>query len=206
MFDVIRNQYRLSCPHEDGHVWVSISNFRSIKRLRGAHAPAVFRVLYDCTCGDRHESLVTHDALDWRPLATESTSTFTNLLTGSRELLSHEMAEIARMHIRQGRWPWTFYCHPESALRPGFPSALRMVTPHDGGEDQLGVLVRCFTCARLSVNLVSRTHLDVPFHNDRVIHYVPRILGSDQVTTEEAFRHQLEGGVYRSQLTERRAG
>lgn len=205
MFDVIRNQFRMRCPADGSHVWVSISSFRSIKRLRGASTPAVFRVSYDCPCRDRHESLVTHDTLDYKPLATESTSTFTNLLTGSRELLGVEMSELAGFHIRQGKWPWTFYCHPESALRPGFPSALRMVTPHDRTGESLGVLVRCYTCTRLSLNLVSRPHLDVPFFNDPVIHFVPRVLADEHVTTEEAFRHQLDHGAAIARPADRRA-
>ena len=184
-------------------MWVSISSFRLVKRLRGAERPSVYRVQFDCDhCGGRHESLVTHDRLDWEPLGTDSTATFTNLLTGTRELAGREMAELAGSMIRQGTWPWTFWCHPESALRPGFPSSLRMVAPthgHDGSADRVGALVRCFTCQRLSVNLVSRAHLDVPYYNDERIAVVEQIFDRDQLSTEEAFRHQLSSGLLRAQ-------
>lgn len=206
MFDVLRNQYRLRCATTDDAAWIAISSFRSIKRLRGATSPAVFRVEFDCTCGERHESLITHDRLDWEPLGTEVTATFTNLLTGSRELLAHELSAVAAAQLKQGKWPWTFWCHPESAPRPGFPSSLRIVAPIDEtarrtSEDEvLGVLVRCFSCARMTVNLVSRRHLDVPYYNDRRIHYVDSLVADEQMTGEEAFRHELWSGSFRSQL------
>jgi len=183
--------------------WVSISSFRMVKRLRGAEHPAVFRVQFDCeTCGERHESLVTHDRLDWEPLGTDSTATFTNLLTGTRELAGHEMMALASSMINRGAWPWTFWCYPESALRPGFPSSLRMVAPthdHVGGPARVGALIRCYACQRLSVNLVTRTHLDVPYFNDDRIAIVEQIFDRDELTTEEAFRHQLSSGVVRAQ-------
>lgn len=202
MFDSFRNQYQLRCPTTGTSTWVSVSDFRLVKRLRGAEHPAVFRVQFDCTtCTGRHESLVSHDHLDWEPLGTESTMTFTNLLTGARELAGHELADLAGTMIKSGSWPWTFWCHPESTLRPGFPSSLRMVAPahdHISGSDRLGVLVRCFACQRLSVNLVTRAHLDVPYFNDDRIATVEQVFDRDQLSTEEAFRHQLGSTAIRS--------
>lgn len=199
MFDQLRNRYALRCPETGDQAWVPVSAFRTIRRLRGATRPAVFRVAFDCaTCGGRHESLVSHDALDWEPLGTESAETFTNLLTGRRELLATELVEQATDQLRRGNWPWSFWCHPESAMRPGFPSSLRFVTPeHDHGDDRVGVLVRCFTCARHTVNIVSREHLDVPWHNDRAIAYVAQVFDGDRLEPEERFRHQLWGGPAR---------
>lgn len=200
MFDQLRNQYSLRCPTRDERAWVSVSAFRRIRRLRGATSPAVFRVEFDCACGDVHQTLVSHDRLDWAPLGTDSTETFTNLLTGRRELVATELVEQATDHIRRGRWPWTFWCHPESALRPGFPSSLRFVTPeHDHGADRVGVLVRCFSCARHTVNIVSCDHLDVPWHNDPHIAYVAQVFDGDQLAPEERFRHQLWDGLTRAE-------
>jgi hypothetical protein len=199
MFDALRNQYRLRCPELESHVWVSVSGFRTVRRLRGAHAPAVFRIEFDCPCSARHEALITHDRLDYEPIAAESTQTFTNLLTGSRELLASELSDQVMMQLRNGSWPWTFWCHPESATRPGFPSSLRMVAAdHDHGDERVGVLVRCFSCSRLTVNLVTREHLDVPFYNDRHIAFVPQVFSRDSLTPEESFRQQLDLGVERS--------
>jgi hypothetical protein len=200
MFDQLRNQYALRCPDRDEQAWVSVSAFRRIRRLRGATSPAVFRVEFDCTCGDVHETLVSHDRLDWEPLGTQSAETFTNLLTGRRELVATELVELASRQLRQGRWPWTFWCHPESALRPGFPSSLRFVTPeHDHGSERLGVLVRCFACERHTVNIVSRDHLDVPWHNDARIAYVAQVFDRDRLEPEERFRHQLWDGPARNE-------
>lgn len=198
MYDALLNRYRFSCPATDEHAWVPVSAFRSVRRLKGATNPAVFRVAYHCTCGEMHESLISHDTLDWEPLGTETSGIFHNLLTGSRELLAPELGEMAGTMIRQGKWPWTFFCYPESAPRPGFPSSLRMVSPVEhSGPERHGVLFRCFTCERMTINLVSRQHLDVPFYNDPSLHYVDRVVGKDRLTTEEAFRHQLDSGRYR---------
>lgn len=199
MFDPILNRYRLRCATTDDTTWVSISEFRLVKRLRGAVAPAVFRVSFDCAaCDGRHEALLTHDRLDYAPISVETSHTFTNLLTGTRELVGAELSDIVASNIRGGKWPWTFYCHPESAVRPGFPSSLRAISGDGASGDRLGVLVRCNTCARMSVNLVTRAHLDVPFHNDDAIGFVPEIVDRHGVTSEEAFRHQLESGRFAS--------
>jgi hypothetical protein len=202
MFDMLRNQYELRCPESGGEtVWVSISSFRLIRRLRGATSPAIFRVVFDCSCGGRHEALLAHDTLDYEPIVGDllaSTQTFTNLLTGTRELVGFEFGEAAGRHIRAGRWPWTFWCHPESSARPAFPSALRMLTPlgdqHATAPDApIGALVRCSSCQRLTVNLVTRRHIDEPFYNDATIRFVDRLLPGEHVTDEELFRHQLHG-------------
>lgn len=201
MFDQLRNQYSLRCPSHDEQVWVSVSAFRTIRRLRGATSPAVFRLQFDCPCGSRHETLLPHDELDWAPLGTGTAETFTDLLTGRRELLATELAEQATDHLRRGRWPWTFWCHPESAVRPGFPSSLRFVTDeHEHGDERVGVLVRCFSCSRHTVNIVTRDHLDVPWHSDRRIAYVAQVFDRDELAPEERFRHQLHGGPARSEF------
>lgn len=201
MFDQLRNRYSLRCPSTEESAWIPVSAFRTIRRLRGATSPAVFRVEFDCeACGGRHESLVSHDTLDWAPLGTESLETFTNLVTGRRELLATELVEQATDQLRRGRWPWAFWCHPESAMRPGFPSSLRFVTPeHDHGDDRVGVLVRCFTCERHTVNIVSRTHLDVPWHSDPAIGFVAQVFEGDRIAPEERFRHQLWDGPARTE-------
>jgi hypothetical protein len=198
MFDAIRNRYALTCPVQEGQVWVGVSGFRRVRRLRGASAPAIFRVEFDCECGGRHETLVPHDRLDWDPLGSEGSATFTNLLTGRRELVATEFTHQAESHLRRGAWPWMFWCHPESAMRPGFPSSLRFVTPeHDRGDERVGVLVRCFQCARHTVNIVSHDHLDVPWHADPAIEFVAQVFDTDRVTAEERFRHQLWDGPSR---------
>lgn len=200
MFDAIRNRYALTCPSQAGTTWVAVSAFRRVRRLRGASAPAVFRVDFDCECGQRHETLVSHDRLDWEPLGNESTETYMNLLTGRRELVATEFADQATDQLRKGNWPWTFWCHPESSMRPGFPSSLRFVTPeHQHGDQRVGVLVRCFHCARHTVNIVSRDHLDVPWHADPAIEFVSQVFDGDELEPEERFRHQLWEGPSRVQ-------
>ncbi|MCW2955170.1 MAG: hypothetical protein JWO69_39 [Thermoleophilia bacterium] len=192
MFDTLRNRYALTCPTSGDRVLVAVSSFRVVRRLRGATSPAVFRVQFDCDCGDRHEALVAHDHLDWSPLGTDSTETYMNLVTGRRELVALELVDQATDLLRKGSWPWSFWCHPESSLRPGFPSSLRFVSPeHAHGGNRVGVLVRCFSCQRHTVNIVSTDHLDVPWHNDEAITFIPQVFDRDQLQPEERFRHQL---------------
>jgi hypothetical protein len=56
--------------------------------------------------------------------------------------------------------------------------------------------VRCPVCARTSINLVSREHVDVPFHNDREIGVVPHVFGGDAAATVDAFRAELYSSAF----------
>jgi hypothetical protein len=51
--------------------------------------------------------------------------------------------------------------------------------------------VHCPACARTSINLVSRPHLDLPFHNDREIGVVAHVFTEDRDATVEAFAAEL---------------
>jgi hypothetical protein len=51
--------------------------------------------------------------------------------------------------------------------------------------------VRCPVCGRISVNLVSREHVDLPFHNDREIGVVGHVFADDAAATIEAFSAEL---------------
>ena len=116
MYDVLRASYRFHCPRRpDGEmVRVPLSSFRRLERLPGAVHPAVYRVEYDCSCGDRHLGLVSHDDLDYGPLSTVEVE-FRNLLTGRTEPVGDELAELARCQVQRGNWPWRLYCSPRRA-------------------------------------------------------------------------------------------
>jgi hypothetical protein len=167
MYDALTMSYRLSCPRH-GTTSVRLSRFRLVEQLPGAQHPAVFRIVFACGCGDEHPGLVAHDELDWAPLGVDDHREFLNLMTSRCDDLGHELSELAAHRIRAGEWPWSFYCWPEERPRPVFPSAFRLLaeTRSDG---LVAVAVRCPACGRVSVNLVSREHLDVPFHSDREV-------------------------------------
>src|SRR5262249_31562143 len=82
-------------------------------------------------------------------------------------------------------WPWSFFCYPEERPRPVCPSSFLVLAPGDGS---LGLAVRCPVCRRTSVNLVSRAHVDVPFHNDREVGVVEHVFADDVDRTLEEFR------------------
>ena len=170
-----------------GETHVPLSAFLSIEQLPGAAHPAVFRVRFDCGCGSEHDGLLTHDELDWAPLGLRA-GAFFNLMTSRLDSASAELGELAAGHIRRGEWPWSFFCFPEGQARPVFPSSFALLTATDG---PVGLAVRCPSCRRLSLNLVSHSHVDVPFHNDREIGVVEHLFAEDALATLDEFRAEL---------------
>jgi hypothetical protein len=197
MYDALTTTYSFSCPSR-GEARVRLSGFRRLEELPGPHHPAVFRVDFACACGDHHPGLVTHDELDLAPLGLEDERPYLDLMTSHTGSVAAELAELAAVRIRAGEWPWSFFCWPEERPRPAFPSAFRLLTAVPG--DRVVVVVSCPVCARLSVNLVSRAHVDVPFHNDRELGVFEHLFAADVETTLEAFRAEL----YSSRFDNRR--
>ena len=62
--------------------------------------------------------------------------------------------------------------------------------------DRVGVAVQCPVCGRVSVNLVSRAHVDVPFVNDREIGVVEHVFEADAEASVEEFRAELWSGSF----------
>ena len=109
-------------------------------------------------------------------------------MTSRIEPVASELSQVAASRIKAGEWPWTFFCYPEERPRPVFPSSFLLLTPGDGA---LGLAVRCPACRRLSVNLVSHEHVDLPFHNDREVGVVEHVFRDDADATIEEFRAEL---------------
>jgi len=189
MYDALTTSYRLSCPRH-GETSVRLSRFRRLDELPGPHHPAVYRIVFACGCGEEHPGLVPHDELDLAPLGLEEERSFVNLMTSHVDPLAVELTELAARRIKAGEWPWSFYCWPEDRPRPVFPSAFRLLT-ESGPTGRVGVAVCCPACGRVSVNLVSREHVDLPFHNDREIGVVAHVFADDAAATIEAFSAEL---------------
>ena len=122
-----------------------------------------------------------------------------NALTGSTyesvEAMSIEFGDVAAARIKAGEWPWSFFCWPEERPRPVFPSAFRLLAPADRGE-RVGVAVRCPVCGKVSLNLVSRGHVDVPFVSDREVGVVEHVFEHDAQATVEEFRSELWSSAF----------
>jgi hypothetical protein len=191
MYDGLTGCYTFSCPRRE-EVRVPLSEFRRVERLPGASHPAVFKVTFACTCGGEHEGLVTHDELDWAPLG-GADATFVNLMTSRVESAAFELLDLAARRIQAGEWPWSFFCFPEERPRPIFPSAFRLLAP---AEDSVGVAVRCPSCSRTTVNLVSRQHVDVPFFNDRRVGVVEHLFTEEHEKAVAAFCEELHGSSF----------
>ncbi len=186
MYDALTSRYAFSCPAR-GETHVPLSAFRSIEQLPGAAHPAVFRVRFACECGEEHDGLVSHDDLDWAPLGLDA-GEFVNLMTSRLEPVGAELGDLAAARIKSGEWPWSFFCYPEEQPRPVFPSSFTLLAATDA---TVGLAVRCPSCRRLSLNLVSRPHVDLPFHNDREIGVVEHMFAGDALATLDAFSAEL---------------
>jgi hypothetical protein len=194
MYDTLTTSYTFSCPMH-GETHVRLSRFRRLEQLPGAHHPAVYRVQFACGCGAEHPGLVTHDELDWAPLGLQDGATFVNLMTSRVEEIATELGDLAARRIKAGEWPWSFFCWPEERPRPVYPSAFKLLAPAVSG-DRVGLAVRCPVCDKVSVNLVSRAHVDVPFVNDREVGVVEHLFEQDASATLEEFRAELWSGSF----------
>jgi hypothetical protein len=195
MYDALTSRYTFSCPAR-GETRVPLSDFRRVDRLPGAAHPAVYQVRFSCACGEEHDGLIGHDDLDWAPLGLDR-GLFLNLMTSKLEPVATELADLAAAWIGGGTWPWSFFCYPEACARPVFPSSFLLLAPgqsrRDGG---LGLAVRCPACQRLSVNLVSHRHVDVPFHNDDRVAVIDHVFADDALATVEQFRAELDSSSF----------
>ncbi len=113
---------------------------------------------------------------------------FVNLMTARLDDVGDELGDLAARRIQAGQWPWSFFCYPEEQPRPVFPSSFVVLSP---GDRSLGVAVRCPACAKLSLNLVSREHVDVPFHNDRHVGVVEHVFAADSDRALDEFQAEL---------------
>ncbi len=193
MYDALTARYTFSCPLH-GESKVRLSAFRALERLPGAVHPAVFSVRFCCSCGEDHAGLVAHDELDWLPLGLDS-GLFLNLMTAKLEAAALELGARAAAQIQGGEWPWSFFCYPEERPRPVFPSSFFLLAP-GASRDALAVAVRCPACSRISVNLVSQQHLDLPFHNDRRVGVLEHVFPADLRATLEEFRAELHASTF----------
>jgi hypothetical protein len=196
MYDALTTTYTFPCPTH-GQTRVRLSRFRRLEELPGAQHPVVYRIEFACGCGAEHPGLVSHDELDWAPLGLREDASFVNLMTSRVDSLATELSELAALKIKAGEWPWSFFCWPEERPRPVFPSAFRLLSASASG-DRVGLAVRCPVCTKVSVNLVSRQHVDVPFHNDREIGVVEHVFESDAHATVEEFRAELYSASFDS--------
>jgi hypothetical protein len=193
MYDALTTSYRFPCPAR-GETRVRLSSFRQLDRLPGAAHPAVFRVRFACPCGDDHAGLVAHDELDWAPLGLEERA-FLNLMTDRLEPVRVEFSDLAARRIEAGEWPWSFFCYPEERPRPVFPSMFQILAPR-AGSGGIGVAVRCPACTSVSLNIVSTTHLDVPFHNDVEVGVLERVFAEDVGAAVDVFRRELDSASF----------
>jgi hypothetical protein len=192
MYDPLTSTYELSCPQR-GHTHLPLSAFRTLERLPGPAHPPVFSVHFECSCGHDHAGLVSEHDLDLAPLGTASHLRYRNLMTARDEPLEAELVDLAVRKIGAGEWPWSFFCFLEGRPRQMTPSAIALIAP---GDDFFGLAVRCPACESLSVNLVTRAHVDIPFWNDRRVGVVDHVFGEDALRAVAEFRAALHSARF----------
>jgi len=111
-------------------------------------------------------------------------------MTARLEPLDSEFVDLAIRRIQAGEWPWSFFCYPEERPRPVFPSFFRRLAP-SAPDDTIGLAVLCPFCFRISINLVTHEHVDLPFHNDAEIGVVQHLFSSDTTQTLDEFHARL---------------
>lgn len=190
--DALTGTFRLSCPRH-GAARVLLSSFHCIARLPGATHPAVYRIEFDCTCGAEHPALLTEAELDWSPLGLSSEMTFLNLMTAREDGLAGELGAIVSARIKAGEWPWSFYCRREERARPVTPSAFALLA---AGGAAMALAIRCPWCDAVSINVVSRAHVDLPFVNDASVAVAPRVFAAGDLATLEAFHAALHSAAF----------
>ena len=192
MYDPLTSTYAFSCPN-GRETRVPLSAFRTLERLPGAAHPAVYRILFACGCGDEHPGLIAHDDLDWAHLGTTADQTFRNLMTAHDDPIATELAALAAGRIRAGEWPWSFFCFLEGRPRPVTPSAFTLIAP---GGRAFGVAIQCPACSSVSVNLVTREHVDIPFWNDSIVGVVAHAFERDTTRVLAEFRAELDSARF----------
>ena len=187
VYDALKGRYTFACPTR-GESRVALSSFRRLEPLAGAAHPGAYRVTFACGCGEEHDGLVSHDELDWAPLGLGA-GTFVNLMTSRVDDTAAELGDLAARRIQAGEWPWSFYCYPEGRARPVYPSAFWLLAA--GPRGWVGLAARCPSCSHVSINLVSQSHVDVPFHNDRAVAVLECVLSGDADGIVDEFRSEL---------------
>src|SRR3954447_11129447 len=109
MYDALTTRYTFACPTH-GQTNVRLSAFRRLSRLPGSAHPAIFSVDFACGCGGEHLGLVAHDELDWAPRGVGERTPFLNLMTSRFDDAGDELGELAARRIKDGTWPWSFFC------------------------------------------------------------------------------------------------
>ena len=82
-----------------------------------------------------------------------------------------------------------------AAVADDRPSAFSRLEQQLGG-DLARLLVRCPACGKVSINLVSRAHVDVPFVNDREVGVVEHVFADDAAAAVDEFHAELWSGSF----------
>ena len=176
MYDALTRPLHLRVPDARGEPRRGSRPSASSTGSPGRRIRPSTSVRFACPCGDEHVGLVTHDELDWAPLGLGG-GVFLNLMTSRLEPLGDRARRPRRAADRGGRVALELLLLPGGAAAAGLPVGVLRCSRR--ATAALGVAVRCPACATVSVNLVSPSHVDLPFHHDREIGVVEHVFAED---------------------------
>lgn len=148
MWDPLQSAWRLRCPEQENPPTVRLHDFRQIERLAGAVSPAVYRIRFDCDCGERHTALLTASELDLDPVTTPLPCHH-DLLLGRTAWAADELERRWQDAIVRGTWPLRVRCPRNHAAQMAWPSLLRAIEPLSG--ERAVIHYECPCCHRLAV-------------------------------------------------------
>ena len=188
MYDALTTTYTFSCPMH-GETHVQLSRFRRLEQLPAPSIPRSTASSSPVAAASEHPALVTHDELDWAPLGLQDATPFVNLMTSRVEAVAFELGELAASGSKRGSGRGVSSAGRRSDRGRSFRRRSSCSRPRSATES--GLAVRCPVCGKVSVNLVSRAHVDVPFVNDREVGVVRALFDDDAAATLEEFQAEL---------------
>ena len=130
----------------------------------------------------------SHDELDWaKPLAGAETP-FVNLMTARSRRPRPRLPELAFTDFKAGDWLRSFFFATRKSSR--VPSSLPPSGPLSGDE-RVGVAAVSRVRADVGQPGQPRTHVDVPFYNDRRVDVVDSIRGRLRITSARRLRAEF---------------
>ena len=192
MYDALTARYTFACPRrEQAHV--ALSSFRLLERLPGAAHPAVYEVRFDCSCGDEHPGLVSHEDLDWAPLGGHA-GAFVDLMTSRiRRRRRPSCARPRRRTCRRGSGRGASTATRRDARGRSFRPRSSPSRPASAGSGSPSAARSARRCRSISSR--RRTSTSRSRTTSR-IGVVDHVFPDDALRTVEAFRAELDSSRF----------
>ena len=145
--------------------------------------------------GASTSALVGHDALDWAPLGLDDGAHVRQPDDLSPRRPRGRARALATARIGAGEWPWSFFCYREDAPASRHARRRSGCSPRRRRDGRASPCAAP-SCGSTSINVVTRPHVDVPFHSDASVGVVAHVFEDDALRTIDAFRAELDSASF----------